>query len=258
MYVQRNNKREEVYFMYVKIENISFAYADEAALRNVSFGIDKGKITGLIGSNGAGKSTMLKIMIKKLKPQSGKITIDGMDIVSLKNDNFPVTFVPDVPVYYEELTVWEHMQFIKALYPQSNISIKEIIMQFNLQEHLHKIPAALSKGTLQKMMIALALLRQYEIFLADEPFTGLDPKQIYGFKQILQELKQQDKAILISTHLLDMAEGICDKYVFLHNGKILAEGGKTEIIKQYHLKTELTLEELYMFLLEGDKHHACL
>lgn len=244
--------------MYVKIDNINFAYDAGEVLHNVSFGISKGEITGLIGSNGAGKSTTLKTMIKKLKPQSGKITIGGIDIASLKNENFPVAFVPDVPVYYEELTVWEHLQFIKALYPQSNISVEEIIVQFHLQEHLYKIPAALSKGTLQKMMIALALLRQYDVFLADEPFTGLDPKQIHGFKQILQELKQQDKAILISTHLLDMAENICDRYVFLHNGKILAEGGKAEIIKHYHLKAELTLEELYMSLIEGGEHHAYL
>lgn len=119
--------------------------------------------------------------------------------------------------------MWEHLQFVKALYPQSDITLEAIIRQFNLQEHLYKIPGALSKGTLQKLMIALALLRQYDVFLADEPFTGLDPKQIHGFKQILQELRQRDKAILISTHLLDKAEGIWDRYIFLYDGKILAE-----------------------------------
>lgn len=154
--------------------------------------------------------------------------------------------------------MWEHLQFVKALYPQSDITLEAIIKQFNLQEHLYKIPGALSKGTLQKLMIALALLRQYDVFLADEPFTGLDPKQIHGFKQILQELRQQDKAILISTHLLDMAEGICDRYIFLHDGKILAEGSKAEVIKHFHLNGELSLEELYMLLIEGGDHHVCL
>lgn len=242
--------------MYVTVENISFAYDERTVLHNVSFGLERGEITGLIGSNGAGKSTTLKTVIKKLKPQSGKITVRGEDIFSLNNENFPVTFVPDIPVYYEELTVWEHLQFVKALYPQSGVTVEAIIEQFNLQEHLLKIPGALSKGTLQKLMIALALLRQYDVFLADEPFTGLDPKQIHGFKQILQELKQQDKTVLISTHLLDLAEGICDKYIFLHDGKILAEGSKADVIKHCHLDTELSLEELYMFLTEGGEYHA--
>ena len=244
--------------MYVTVENINYAYDERTVLHNVSFGLERGEITGLIGSNGAGKSTALKTMIKKLKPQSGKITVRGEDIFSLNNENFPVTFVPDIPVYYEELTVWEHLQFVKALYPQSGVTVEAIIEQFNLQEHLLKIPGALSKGTLQKLMIALALLRQYDVFLADEPFTGLDPKQIHGFKQILQELKQQDKAVLISTHLLDLAEGICDKYIFLHDGKILAEGSKTDVIKHCHLDTELSLEELYMLLTEGGEYHACI
>ena len=244
--------------MYVTVENINYAYDERAVLHNVSFGLERGEIMGLIGSNGAGKSTTLKTIIKKLKPQSGKITVGGKDIFSLNNENFPVTFVPDIPVYYEELTVWEHLQFVKALYPQSDVTVEAIIEQFNLQEHLFKIPGALSKGTLQKLMIALALLRQYDVFLADEPFTGLDPKQIHGFKQILQELKQQDKAVLISTHLLDLAEGICDKYIFLHDGKILAEGSKTDVIKHCHLDTELSLEELYMLLTEGGEYHACI
>lgn len=249
---------EGVYSMYVTVENVNFAYDEGAVLHNVSFELNRGEITGLIGSNGAGKSTTLKTMIKKLKPQSGKIAIGGVDVFSLNNENFPITFVPDIPVYYEELTVWEHLQFVKALYPQSDVTVEAIIEQFNLQEHLYKIPGALSKGTLQKLMIALALLRQYDVFLADEPFTGLDPKQIHGFRQILQELRQQDKAILISTHLLDLAEGICDRYIFLHDGKILAEGSKAEVIKYYHLNAELSLEELYMFLIEGGKHHVCL
>lgn len=242
---------EGVHFMYAKVENVSFAYDEGMALHNVSFEFNKGEITGLIGSNGAGKSTTLKMMIRKLKPQNGKITIGGEDIFSLKSENFPVTFVPDIPVYYEELTVWEHLQFVKALYPQSDVTIEAIIEQFSLQEHLYKIPGALSKGTLQKMMIALALLRQYDVFLADEPFTGLDPKQIHGFKRTLQELRHQNKAIFISTHLLGMVEGICVRYIFLHNGKILAEGSKAEVIKSYHLDAELSLEELYMFLIGG-------
>lgn len=169
-------------------------------------------------------------------------------ISSLSSDNYPVTFVPDTPIYYEELTVWEHLQFVKALYPQNTVSIDRLIKKLGLQKHLHKIPGTLSKGTLQKLMIALALLRQYEIFLADEPFTGLDPEQIHVFKQILQNLKHQNKAILLSTHLLNLAEIICDRYIFLYNGRILAEGSKEEVAAQYGLNKAQSLEELYLIL----------
>ena len=165
--------------MHVKVEKINFSYTELPVLQNVSFQIQSGTITGLIGSNGSGKTTMLKIMFKKLTPSSGNILVNQSPVSTLSNTNHPFAFVPDTPVYYEELTVLEHLQFVKALYPQNPLSIQGLIKQLELQKHLHKIPCALSKGNLQKLMIALALLRQYEIFLADEPFTGLDPRQLF-------------------------------------------------------------------------------
>ena len=168
-------KNREARDMYVNVENVNFAYDKKPILHDINFGMNKGEITGLIGPNGAGKSTMLKLMIKKMKPNNGKIIIGDNDIFSIKRENNPVTFIPDIPVYYEELTVWEHLQFIKALYPENSVTVDSLIREFNLNQHLNKIPSALSKGTLQKLMIALALLRQYDVLLADEPFNGLDP-----------------------------------------------------------------------------------
>ena len=107
--------------MYVNVENVNFAYDKKPILHDINFGMNKGEITGLIGPNGAGKSTMLKLMIKKMKPNNGKIIIGDNDIFSIKRENNPVTFIPDIPVYYEELTVWEHLQFIEyscAVTPQ--------------------------------------------------------------------------------------------------------------------------------------------
>lgn len=165
-------KNREARDMYVNVENVNFAYDKKPILHDINFGMNKGEITGLIGPNGAGKSTMLKLMIKKMKPNNGKIIIGDNDIFSIKRENNPVTFIPDIPVYYEELTVWEHLQFIKALYPENSVTVDSLIREFNLNQHLNKIPSALSKGTLQKLMIALALLRQYDVLLADEPFNG--------------------------------------------------------------------------------------
>ena len=227
--------------MYVNVENVNFAYDKKPILHDINFGMNKGEITGLIGPNGAGKSTMLKLMIKKMKPDNGKIIIGDNDIFSIKRENNPVTFIPDIPVYYEELTVWEHLQFIKALYPENSVTVDSLIREFNLNQHLNKIPSALSKGTLQKLMIALALLRQYDVLLADEPFNGLDPAQT---------------TILISTHLLSLAEDFCDRYIFLYDGRIVEQGTKTEILQKQQMNKETSLEQIYMSLIGEGEHYA--
>lgn len=242
--------------MYVKVKNVNFSYDKKLILHDINFGMNKGEIIGLIGPNGAGKSTMLKLMIKKMKPDNGKIIIGNNDIFYIKRENYPVTFIPDVPVYYEELTVWEHLQFVKALYPENSVSIDTLIQEFNLSQHLNKIPAALSKGTLQKLMIALSLLRQYDVMLADEPFNGLDPAQTYKLKNTLKSLRNQDKVILISTHLLSLAEDFCDRYIFLYSGRIVAQGTKAEILQKHHLDQRTSLEKIYMSLIGEGDHYA--
>ena len=249
-------KNREARDMYVNVENVNFAYDKKPILHDINFGMNKGEITGLIGPNGAGKSTMLKLMIKKMKPNNGKIIIGDNDIFSIKRENNPVTFIPDIPVYYEELTVWEHLQFIKALYPENSVTVDSLIREFNLNQHLNKIPSALSKGTLQKLMIALALLRQYDVLLADEPFNGLDPAQTYKFKNTLKNLKKQDKTILISTHLLSLAEDFCDRYIFLYDGRIVEQGTKAEILQKQQMNKETSLEQIYMSLIGEGEHYA--
>lgn len=249
-------KNREARDMYVNVENVNFAYDKKPILHDINFGMNKGEITGLIGPNGAGKSTMLKLMIKKMKPNNGKIIIGDNNIFFIKRENNPVTFIPDIPVYYEELTVWEHLQFIKALYPENSVTVNSLIREFNLNQHLNKIPSALSKGTLQKLMIALALLRQYDVLLADEPFNGLDPAQTYKFKNTLKNLKKQDKTILISTHLLSLAEDFCDRYIFLYDGRIVEQGTKAEILQKQQMNKETSLEQIYMSLIGEGEHYA--
>lgn len=172
--------------MYLELKNVRYAYDKQLVLKDINFGIEKGNITGLIGANGAGKTTTILNLTKKLTPQSGEILVDGNNLKDIKISNIKTAYIPDEPVYYEELTLLEHLQFVKALYPKNKIDIDQIIEMLELNEHLYKIPCMLSKGTLQKMMIALALIRDYDLLIADEPFNGLDPKQINIFKNILK------------------------------------------------------------------------
>ena len=234
--------------MFLEFDEISFSYPGVLALDNISFEVERGEIVGLIGANGAGKTTAILHIIRYLNPKSGRIRMDSVDISRIKNEDFPVSYIPDTPVFYEELTLLEHLHFIKALYPDNKLSINEIIDRLELLDHLHKVPSALSKGTKQKLMIALALLRRYELLIADEPFSGLDPKQIGVFKQILKECRQEQKAVLLSTHLLDMVDGICDRYIMLHRGKLIAIGTKQDIIQRHALGPDSTLEQVYLTL----------
>lgn len=238
--------------MYLEFDNVSFSYSKTLALAGVSFGIEKGEIVGLIGANGAGKTTTILNIIRYLQPQNGKISIDGINVAEIKNENFAVSYIADSPVFYDELTLLEHLHFLKALYPGNGLSIEGLIEKLELREHLSKVPSALSKGTKQKLMIALALLRNYELLIADEPFTGLDPKQISVFKQILKDCKNEKKAILLSTHLLDMAEGICDRYIMLSQGRVIACGSKSQIINTRSLGNDSTLEQVYLSLIERE------
>lgn len=146
----------------------------------------------------------------------------------------------------------EHLNFVKALYPQIDTDISYLVNKFELQEHLYKVPGLLSKGTLQKLMIAIALLRDYELLLADEPLNGLDSRQISIFRNMLKELCSQNKAILISTHLLDMAEEFCGKYIILGRGNVIASGTKKEILRKYHFSVDTSLEKIYLFLNERE------
>lgn len=234
--------------MFLEFDKISFSYPEVLALDGISFKVARGEIVGLIGANGAGKTTAILHIIRYLNPKSGKIRMDGVDISKIKNEDFPVSYIPDTPVFYEELTLLEHLHFLKALYPDNKLSIDEIIDRLEIFDHLHKVPSALSKGTKQKLMIALALLRRYELLIADEPFSGLDPKQIGIFRQVLEECRQEQKAVLLSTHLLDMVDGTCDRYIMLHRGKLIAIGTKQDIIQRHALDPDSTLEQVYLTL----------
>lgn len=225
-------------------KNVTKTYGDVCALHELSFDIPANKIVGLIGANGAGKTTILKHIIKYLHPDCGSIMLGGSDINSLRDEMFPVSFVPDKPVYYEELTVSEHLQFISTMYGTKD-RVNNLISVLELKPHLGKVPGALSKGTLQKLMIACALLRKYELLIADEPFSGLDPKQIFVLKELLRQEKEAGNTVVISTHLLSTIENLCDYYIFVDNGELLSQGTLEELTAK---DKDMSLEEIYMIL----------
>jgi ABC-2 type transport system ATP-binding protein len=228
----------------IEFRNVTYAYKNTTALDALSFQIPSNSIVGLIGANGAGKTTSIHHIIRYLHPDNGEILYSGRDIYKLSSNMYPVAYIPDVPVFYEELTVQEHLSFIGAMY-KTEEKISGLVHAFELQNHLEKVPASLSKGTRQKLSIACAFLRDSLIILADEPFAGLDPKQINILKSFILDEKCKGKTIILSTHLLSMIENICDYYVLLEQGKLLGQGKLEELMCNQKWKT---LEEAYLQL----------
>ncbi len=228
----------------VEFNHVVHRFAQEFALDGLSFVLPENKVVGLIGANGAGKTTAIRHMIRYLKPDSGSIIYRGEDIYGISNERYPITCIPDSPIFYEELTVMEHLQFVAAMYG-TRAKIDVLVSRLELKKHLDKYPMALSKGTRQKLSIACALLRNHELLIADEPFSGLDPGQIKVLKDIMLEEKEDGRTVMLSTHLLEVIENICDYYIFIDEGKLITQGTFEDLT---HGTPWDTLEKLYIHL----------
>ena len=204
----------------------------QTVIKNVQFTLKKGELVGLIGSNGAGKSTTIQAMIGTLPHVKGEITLPAFG------------YVPERPMLYEHFTLEEHIRFLIETLDgdQSQVYERAIALceRFRLADKLHTYPTTFSKGMQQKVMIVLAFAPQYELYIVDEPFMGLDPQAMRQFILLLQEVKAQNAAILMSTHALHTAEQICDRFILLHSGKVLEEG-TLEHLQQGTVKSLLDL-----------------
>lgn len=237
--------------MSLEFQNISFSYGNTLILDNVSFKIYKNEITGIIGQNGAGKTSTILNAIGLLRPHNGKILFNDIEISKIKKEKFPLAYIPDTPVLFEELTIREHLTFVKTLFNKTEDDITKLIDIFDLSKHQNKIPSSLSKGTKQKLMIACTILRNFDIIIADEPFEGLDPTQINTLKNVFLQLKSEGKGVILSTHLLNMVDDICDRYIIINNGEILASGTLDEIQIQFSLPPS-TLEKTYLSIVNRE------
>lgn len=232
----------------IEFNNVSKSYSSIKALDDVSFAFPDGEIVGLVGANGAGKTTTIKLAMNHISPDAGRVLMDNKGITQIRDYKKQIVYVPDEPVYYDFMSVEEHFKFIQSMYSSGQYSMDELVRRFDMEPHLQKLPLALSKGNKQKLMICNVLLRDFKYLIADEPFTGLDPKQIHTLKQIFQELKDAGKSVVLSTHLLDTIELFCDRYIMLEKGKIVANGTKEEILDSFGFASDMSIEEAYIKL----------
>lgn len=238
--------------MTLKISQLTGGYGPIPVLKNIEFTVNNGEIIGLIGLNGAGKSTTIKNVIGLLTPQKGEITIDGL---TLKKEpeayRKKIGYIPETPVLYEELTLREHIEVTAMAYDiPTDVAFKRaeaLLKTFRLENKLDWFPANFSKGMKQKVMVLCAFLIEPSLYIIDEPFLGLDPLAINALLELMDQMRKEGASILMSTHILATAEKYCDRFVVLHNGEVRAQGTMADLRKEFNLP-DAALDEIYLSL----------
>ena len=234
----------------LKLEKVTGGYANIPVLKDVTFEVADGELVGLIGLNGAGKSTTINEIIGLLTPYGGQIAIDGLTI---QQDT--ASYRQKIGYIYEELTLREHLKTVLMAYgldvTEGMARADKYLKLFRLDEKLDWFPTRFSKGMKQKVMIICAFIVGPSLLIVDEPFLGLDPLAISDLIELLAEEKANGKAILMSTHVLDSAEKMCDRFVILHHGQVLAQGTLDEL-RQTFGDSSASLNDIYMQLTKGE------
>lgn len=232
----------------LEAKEISKKFAEVKAVDKVSFSLQKGKILGLLGKNGAGKSTIFRIILGILEADEGEILINGKRY-SIKESR-KIGFLPEEGSLSQELTVYEQLCFYGSLKGMTNDEVlenlKKWLIRFDIVEYMNRKIKELSKGNRQRIQFIVSILHDPDIVILDEPFSGLDPLGVEKFKEILLELKKEGKAIIFSSHRMEHVELFCDDILLIDKGKTLCYGN-LEKIKEEYPKVKVT------YMQEGEK-----
>ena len=240
--------------MALSVEHFGRTYAAAAgtftAVDDLSFTVGGGEIVGLIGPNGAGKTTTLRSLAGTLRPTSGKVRIDGHDIVEDPIEaKRRLAFMPDEPHLFEYLTVVEHLRLVGRLYGVADIEerSKTLIEELQLSGKEQSLPGELSRGMRQKVVIACGLVRNATTLLFDEPLTGLDPIGIRRMRNTIVARARAGAAILLSSHLLHLVEEVCTRVIIMDRGHKVADGTFEELAARADLATAgSSLEQIFL------------
>lgn len=218
----------------LKINNLTKKYGDKVAVNNLSLHIAPGEIYGFIGHNGAGKTTTLKSIAGILDYDSGEILIDGKSAKSEPLACKAVTaYIPDNPDIYDFMTGIQYLNFIADVFKVSDsersLRISEYAKMFEIEDSLNDLIGTYSHGMKQKLVIISALIHSPKLIMMDEPFVGLDPKATHQLKQIMRNICDNGGAIFFSTHVLEVAEKLCDKVAVIKGGNLVASGTVDEV-----------------------------
>jgi len=229
------------------------AYDGVQALNGISLYVRKGEILGLIGPNGSGKTTTIKIILGLIKKDKGVVNVLGYDI-----DKNPfeykqfIGYVPETAALPEYLTAYEFLYYVGRIRGvKDNVlkdRIEELLKMFRLEDKKRELLISLSKGMKQKLAFSSSLICEPKLLLLDEPFIGVDPEGQYEIKFVLKRLSEEGCAILFSTHLLDLAERFCDRVAIISKGKNVATGDLEHLKQRASLGKDTTLEQIFLTL----------
>src|SRR5690625_1815567 len=242
----------------LEVEGLIGGYSNKNVLHDISFHVNRAEIVGLIGLNGAGKSTTIKHIIGLLKEKQGSIKVNDMtladDVQAYRKE---ISFIPEQPILYEELTLREHLQLTAMAYEIDEKTfenrLKQLLEAFRMERYIDWFPVHFSKGMRQKVMIMNAFLIEPSLYIVDEPFVGLDPLGIQSYLEWMQKMRDQGAAVLMSTHILATAEKYCDRFIILHEGRIRAEGTIEELQSQFRM-AGASLDDIYIELTKDDAY----
>lgn len=225
--------------MSIKVNNIIKSYGKQNALNDVSFEVGTGEVVGFLGPNGAGKSTMMKILTCFIPQTSGTASVCGYDVAEQSLEvRKNVGYLPEHNPLYLDMYVKEYLEFIAGLHHLKNVKkrISEMIEMTGLQVEQKKKIGALSKGYRQRVGLAQALIHDPKVLILDEPTTGLDPNQLEEIRNLIIEVGKQ-KTVMLSTHIMQEVEAVCDRVIIVNNGQIVAND-TTSVIQNTRMKNK--------------------
>ena len=242
--------------MPVEVKSVVKRYGSQLALDNVSFELDSGQVLGFLGPNGAGKTTMMRIITGIIPATSGKVLVNGIDVMenSLKVRQ-RTGYLPENNPLYTDMYVREYLKFVGGIYKLDNLKrrIEELIELTGLEKEQHKKIASLSKGYRQRVGLAQALINDPDVLILDEPTGGLDPNQIVEIRNLIARTGRE-KTVMLSTHIMQEVEAICDRIIIINAGRIVANDTRENIMRMSGVKKQSVKVEFDSEVTDDELH----
>lgn len=217
--------------MSIEVKNLSKYYGEQAAVNNISFSVGKGEIVGFLGPNGAGKSTTMKIITGFIPATEGIVNVCGMSVSEQSLETRRrIGYLPENNPLYLDMYVKEYLEFVGSIYKVSNVRnrVKEMIGLVGLEVEQNKKIGMLSKGYRQRVGLAQAIIHNPEVLILDEPTSGLDPNQLVEIRQLIKTIGEE-KTVMLSTHIMQEVEAICDRVIIIKKGQLVADSSASEL-----------------------------
>lgn len=221
----------------LEVKNLTKKFGSNVAVNDISFTVQKGKIFGIVGRNGAGKSTTFRMILNIIKPTKGKILYENKEITPRVLDK--VGYLPEEGSLIPNYTVLELCEYYGSLKLMEENEIKNNLLmwleEFNILEYINKKIKDLSKGNRQKIQFIISVLHNPELLILDEPFSGLDPVSTAELKNAILKFKDQNKTIIFSSHIMEQVESMCEEFLMIDKGNVVIQGNLQEILENYEM-----------------------